>query len=234
MTTINADPQEINKFEQIAASWWEPMGPFQALHDINPLRLDFIKQHAQLNGQKILDVGCGGGILTESLAKEKAQVMGIDLSPTALKTADQHQDGLGIDYQEISVETLAKQQPASFDVVTCMELLEHVPEPQSVITACAELVKPGGFVFFATLNRHPKAYLMAIIGAEYLMNMLPRGTHDYDKFIRPSELEHWARNAELHCQALRGMSYNPLTKIYRQSSNVDVNYLMALQKVTES
>jgi 2-polyprenyl-6-hydroxyphenyl methylase / 3-demethylubiquinone-9 3-methyltransferase len=223
----NLDSQEIAKFSKLAAEWWDRDGSFKSLHDINPLRVGFIQQHVALTNKKVLDIGCGGGILSESLAQLGAQVTAIDMSAEVLNTARLHQaqNPLGIDYQQISAEDMALQQPNAFDVITCMELLEHVPDPASLIKACATLVKPDGAVFFSTINRNPKAYLFAIVAAEYLLNLLPKGTHDYAKFIRPSELSRWARDNDLTVQALQGMSYQPLTKQYYLSNDIGVNYL---------
>jgi 2-polyprenyl-6-hydroxyphenyl methylase/3-demethylubiquinone-9 3-methyltransferase len=224
----NVDEQELGKFAALAHKWWDKNSEFKPLHDINPLRLDYIDGIAALKGKAVLDVGCGGGILSESMHQRGAKVTGIDLGEKALGVARLHQleSGAGVDYRYISVEQLAQEQPAGFDVVTCMEMLEHVPDPASVINACATLVKPGGHVFFSTLNRNPKSYLFAVIGAEYLLNLLPRGTHDYEKFIKPSELASWARASGLEVQTPMGMSYNPLTKRYWLSRDVSVNYLL--------
>lgn len=226
-TTHNVDPEEIAKFEKLAARWWDPNSEFKPLHDINPLRLDYIKGIAELEGKRALDVGCGGGLLSEAMAHAGAEVTGIDMGAAPLNVAKLHQleSGLSIDYQQITVEQLADEQPASFDVVTCLEMLEHVPDPASVIEACARLVKKDGHVFFSTINRNPKAYLFAVIGAEYLLQLLPKGTHDYSKFIRPSEMERWARAAGLQLGDLTGMTYNPLSRTYRLEADVSVNYL---------
>ena len=230
----NFDAAELNKFSELAHKWWDKTSEFKPLHDINPLRLNYIDNVAGLKGKTVLDVGCGGGILSESMAEKGAKVTGIDLGEKALKVAQLHSldSGVTLDYQLIAVEQLAEQQPASFDVVTCLEMLEHVPDPASVVVACAKLVKPGGHVFFSTINRNPKAYLFAVIGAEYVLNMLPRGTHDYAKFIKPSELASWMRSADLSLVGQTGMSYNPLTKHYWLDSNVSVNYLMHCIKQT--
>jgi len=226
--TLNADTLELQKFAELAHKWWDKDSEFKPLHEINPLRLGYIDGLAGLNGKRVLDVGCGGGILTESMCFKGADVTGIDLGEKALNVAKLHQleSGAKVAYQLVSVEQLAAEQPASFDVVTCMEMLEHVPDPASVIAACAKLVKPGGSVFFSTINRNPKAYLFAVIGAEYLLNLLPKGTHDYAKFIKPSELSSWARHAGLDVSGMRGMSYNPITQHYWLGDDVSVNYLM--------
>ena len=230
----NFDATELNKFSELAHKWWDKTSEFKPLHDINPLRLNYIDNVAGLKGKTVLDVGCGGGILSESMAEKGAKVTGIDLGEKALKVAQLHSldSGVTLDYQLIAVEQLAEQQPASFDVVTCLEMLEHVPDPASVVVACAKLVKPGGHVFFSTINRNPKAYLFAVIGAEYVLNMLPRGTHDYAKFIKPSELASWMRSADLSLVGQTGMSYNPLTKHYWLDSEVSVNYMMHCIKQT--
>ncbi len=225
----NADPIELEKFSQLAHKWWDPHSEFKPLHDINPLRLGYIDRHASLPGKTVLDVGCGGGILSESMAGLGAHVTAIDLSDKALQVARLHllESGKQVSYRKIAVEDLAIEQPAHYDVVTCLELLEHVPDPQSVITACAKLVKPGGWIFFSTLNRNPKSYLLAILGAEYVLNLLPRGTHDYAKFIKPSELAQFCRNAGLSLADLTGMTYNPLSKVYSLGKDTDVNYMIA-------
>ena len=229
---INADLAELNKFSELAHKWWDKTSEFKPLHDINPLRLNYIDKAVSLNGKIVLDVGCGGGILSESMAQIGAKVSGIDLGEKALKVAQLHslESGVTVDYQLLSVEKLAEQKPASFDVVTCLEMLEHVPDPASIIAACAKLVKPGGKVFFSTINRNPKAYLFAVIGAEYVLNMLPRGTHDYTKFIKPSELASWMRLAGLELEHQIGMSYNPITQHYWLSTDVSVNYMMQTVK----
>lgn len=231
--TLNADPQELAKFGDLAHRWWDPDGEFRPLHQINPLRLEWIAGLAQLPGREVLDVGCGGGILAESMARRGAKVLGIDLSTKPLKVAQLHamEAGVeGLDYREVAVEQLAGERPSSFDVVTCMEMLEHVPEPASVVRACAQLVKPGGRVFFSTLNRNPKSFLFAIVGAEHVLGLLPKGTHEYAKFIRPSELSRFARDAGLEVDHFKGMEYNPLTRRYWLSSNTDVNYLVACSR----
>jgi 2-polyprenyl-6-hydroxyphenyl methylase / 3-demethylubiquinone-9 3-methyltransferase len=227
-TDVNADAAELNKFSELAHKWWDKTSEFKPLHDINPLRLNYIDSAFSLKGKTVLDVGCGGGILSESMAERGAKVTGIDLGEKALKVAQLHslESGVTVDYQLVSVEELAEKQPASFDVVTCLEMLEHVPDPASVVAACAKLVKPGGKVFFSTINRNPKAYLFAVIGAEYILNMLPRGTHDYAKFIKPSELASWMRLAGLSLNHQIGMSYNPITQNYWLGSDVSVNYMM--------
>lgn len=229
--TLNADLLELQKFGELAHKWWDKNSEFKPLHEINPLRLDYIDELVSLKDKRLLDVGCGGGILSESMYFKGADVTGIDLGDKALNVAKLHQleSGAKVDYQLISVEQLAAEQPASFDVVTCMEMLEHVPDPAAVVTACARLVKPGGSVFFSTINRNLKAYVFAVIGAEYVLNMLPKGTHDYAKFIKPSELSSWARHADLNVAGMRGMSYNPITQHYRLSDDVSVNYLIHTQ-----
>ncbi|BBL34500.1 ubiquinone biosynthesis O-methyltransferase [Nitrosomonas stercoris] len=227
---INADPMELEKFSQLAHHWWDPNSEFKPLHEINPLRLNYIDETvAGLAGKTVVDVGCGGGILSESMAVRGAKVTGIDLSDKALKVAKLHllESGQQVDYRKITVEALAEEHPQHYDVVTCMEMLEHVPDPASVIQACARLAKNGGWVFFSTLNRNPKAYLYAIIGAEYILHLLPRGTHEYAKFIKPSELAHMARAANLMEAKMIGMTYNPLTKTYALEGDTSVNYIMA-------
>jgi len=228
-TTPNVDQTEIGKFEKLATRWWDPNSEFKPLHDINPLRLDYIDRAAVLDGKEVLDVGCGGGILSEGMAVRGAKVTGIDMGEKPLQVAELHtlESGVSVTYRRVPVEGLAAESPARFDVVTCMEMLEHVPEPASVVMACARLVKLGGLVFFYTLNRNLKSYLLAIIGAEYILGMLPRGTHDYGRFIKPSELDTWVRAAGLHTQDITGMTYNPLTDTYRLTDrDPDVNYLM--------
>jgi len=225
---INVDLTELNKFSELAHKWWDKTSEFKPLHDINPLRLNYIDKAVLLKNKSVLDVGCGGGILSESMAQKGAKVMGIDLGEKALKVAQLHsmESGVEVDYQLIAVEELAKIQPESFDVVTCLEMLEHVPDPTSIVQACAKLVKPDGHVFFSTINRNPKSYLFAVVGAEYILNMLPRGTHDYEKFIKPSELASWARSADLSLCHQTGMSYNPITQNYSLGDDVSVNYLV--------
>lgn len=234
MNTLNVDDAEIQKFSELAHRWWDPSSEFRPLHEINPLRLEWIQQRAPLSGKKVIDVGCGGGILAESMAKKGADVTGIDLSEKALKVADLHglESGVQVRYEKIAVEEMAARQTASYDVVTCMEMLEHVPNPASVVKACADLVRPGGKVFFSTLNRNPKSYLFAILGAEYLLQLLPKGTHDYAKFITPAELASQIRQAGLQLDGMKGMSYNPLTKMYTLNQDTSVNYLVACTKPT--
>ncbi|GHD77031.1 bifunctional 2-polyprenyl-6-hydroxyphenol methylase/3-demethylubiquinol 3-O-methyltransferase UbiG [Vogesella fluminis] len=229
----NVDEQELDKFSQIAHKWWDMDSEFKPLHEINPLRLDFIDQHAALAGKAVLDVGCGGGILSESMAHYEASVTGIDLAKKSLKVAQLHslESGVSVNYRCVAVEDLAVEAPASFDVVTCMEMLEHVPDPQSIVRACAQLVKPGGWVFFSTLNRNAKSYLLAVLGAEYVLNMLPKGTHEYARFLKPSELSRMARNAGLGVETLAGIGYNPLTRVYSLNDDTDVNYLMATRRL---
>ena len=229
----NVNPDEIDKFSALAGRWWDPRGEFKTLHAVNPLRIQFIRSHAELSGAKILDVGCGGGILSEGLAKAGASVTAIDLGGELLSVARDHakDSDLTIDYRQISVEALAEEMPEAFDHVTCMEMLEHVPDPASVVRACAQLVKPGGRIFFSTLNRKLKAYLLAIVSAEYLLNMIPKGTHDFSTFIKPSELTRWARQNELELLGLEGVTYNPLTSQFSLSlKDIDVNYLAAFEK----
>ncbi|HEX7971314.1 MAG TPA: bifunctional 2-polyprenyl-6-hydroxyphenol methylase/3-demethylubiquinol 3-O-methyltransferase UbiG [Thiobacillus sp.] len=228
----NVDAAEIAKFSELAHRWWDPNSEFKPLHEINPLRLKWIDTLAPLAGKKVLDVGCGGGILAEAMAGAGATVSGIDLSEKALKVARLHlyESGKSVDYQLISAEDFALRHAGEFDIVTCMEMLEHVPDPASVVAACARLVKPGGWVFFSTLNRNAKSYLFAVVGAEYVLKLLPRGTHDYAKFIRPAELARMTREAGLDTQELIGMTYNPLTRIYKLEADTDVNYLMATQR----
>ena len=232
MPVMNADPLELQKFSDLAHRWWDPTSEFRPLHEINPLRLEWINALAPLAGKRVLDVGCGGGILAEAIAKKGANVKGIDLSEKALKVAELHslESEVQVSYEQIAAEALAAREAGQYDVVTCMEMLEHVPDPSAIVQACATLVKPGGRLFFSTLNRNPKSYLFAIIGAEYMLRLLPRGTHEYAKFIKPAELSQFARNANLEVQALKGMTYNPLTKIYSLNHDTDVNYLMACSK----
>ena len=230
---INADPQELAKFSDLAHRWWDPESEFRPLHQINPLRLDWIDQLAPVKGKRVLDVGCGGGILADAMARRGASVLGIDLAAKPLKVAQLHALEAGtpsVEYREVAAEGLADELPAHFDVVTCMEMLEHVPDPSSIVRACTALVKPGGWVFFSTLNRNPKSFLFAIVGAEYMLNLLPKGTHEYARFIRPSELAQWCRDAGLELQGTRGMEYNPLTRRYRLSGDTGVNYLVACRR----
>jgi 2-polyprenyl-6-hydroxyphenyl methylase/3-demethylubiquinone-9 3-methyltransferase len=224
----NVDPSEVAKFDALAASWWDLNGDSKPLHDINPIRLDFIQKHCELDSRIAIDIGCGGGILTEALAKAGAKTTGIDMGEMALNVAKLHalESELSIDYQHITAEEQSKKAAGQYDVITCMEMLEHVPDPLSVIQACADLVKPGGDLFFSTLNRHPKAYLVAILGAEYVMKMLPIGTHDYARFIKPSEMALWTRQTNLKVNSLRGITYNPLSKNFHLSNDVQVNYLL--------
>jgi len=225
----NADPHELQKFSELAHRWWDPEAEFKPLHDLNPIRLGWIDSHAQLAGKKVLDIGCGGGILTESMAQLGAQAKGIDLSSKALGVADLHslESGVTVSYEEIAAEALAEREPASYDVVTCMEMIEHVPDPAAIVAACMQLVKPGGKVFFSTLNRTPTAYLFAIIGAEYIAKMLPRGTHDYARFIKPSELAGFVRAAGLVAQEFKGISYQPLSRSFALTDNTRINYMLA-------
>jgi len=228
----NADPVEIEKFSQLAHKWWDPNSEFKPLHEINPLRLGYIDRIAGLSGKTVLDVGCGGGILTESMAGLNATVTGIDLADKSLQVAKLHllESGKKVEYRKVAVEDLAAERPGQYDVVTCMEMLEHVPDPAAVVAACAKLAKPNGHVFFSTLNRNPKSYLFAVIGAEYILNLLPRGTHDFAKFIKPSELAQWCRDAGLDVSDVTGMSYNPLDKNYSLGRDSSVNYLVACRK----
>jgi 2-polyprenyl-6-hydroxyphenyl methylase/3-demethylubiquinone-9 3-methyltransferase len=225
---LNADPQELAKFSQLAHRWWDPDSEFKPLHEINPLRLEWIDRHCALAGKRVLDVGCGGGILSESMAARGAEVTGIDLADKALKVAQLHllESGRMVTYRKIAVEELAREQPHHYDVVTCMEVLEHVPDPASQVRACADLLKPGGQAFFATINRNAKAFLLAIVGAEYVLRLLPRGTHEYEKLIKPSELARFCRDAGLSVRDLVGMTYNPFTKAYALGGDTDVNYIL--------
>ncbi len=224
----NVDPTELQKFSDLAHRWWDPNSEFRPLHEINPLRLDWIDRLASLKGKKVLDVGCGGGILAEAMAARSANVTGIDLAEKPLGVARLHllESGRSVDYRQVSAEELATQEAGTYDVVTCMEMLEHVPNPASTIASCAALAKPGGHVFFSTISRNPKAYLFAVIGAEYILQLLPKGTHDYAKFIKPSELSRWAKSVGLEVDEIIGMSYNPLTKAYSLGRDTDVNYLV--------
>ena len=234
MTTVrdNVDPAELAKFDALASRWWDTEGDFKPLHEINPLRLDWIRQHVNLAGCRAVDIGCGGGILAESMAAANARVTGIDMAegPLAVARLHQHESGANVDYRQATAEELAASEAGEYDVVTCLEMLEHVPDPSQVIKSCAELVKPGGHVFFSTINRNPKSFLFAIVGAEYVLKLLPSGTHEYAKFIRPSELEAWARSAGLELTASIGMHYNPVTRDYSLGPNLDVNYLMYFQR----
>ncbi|OUS34969.1 bifunctional 3-demethylubiquinol 3-O-methyltransferase/2-polyprenyl-6-hydroxyphenol methylase ['Osedax' symbiont bacterium Rs2_46_30_T18] len=235
-TGMNVDPNEIAKFEELASRWWDKNSEFKPLHDINPLRVSYIDRIAALDGKKVLDVGCGGGILSESMVQRGATVTGIDLGEAPLKVAQLHglESGFEVDYQKISAEQMAELHPASFDVITCMEMLEHVPDPSSIVSACAKMIKPGGHVFFSTINRNPKSYLFAILGAEQLLKLVPKGTHEFKKFIRPSELGKWIRNSDLTITDMTGMTYNLLTKEYSLStSDVDVNYIISTRAETD-
>jgi 2-polyprenyl-6-hydroxyphenyl methylase/3-demethylubiquinone-9 3-methyltransferase len=226
---MNADPLELQKFSDLAHRWWDPTSEFRPLHEINPLRLEWINARVPLAGKKVIDIGCGGGILAESMARKGADVTGIDLSDKALKVADLHslESGVQVRYELIAAEDMAAREAGRYDVVTCMEMLEHVPDPGAIVRAAATLAKPGGQVFFSTLNRNPKAYLFAILGAEYLLRLLPKGTHDYDKFITPAELSQYLRSAGLELNGFKGMGYNPLTKVYSLNADTSVNYLVA-------
>ena len=228
MLNVNADPAELDKFGELAHRWWDPNSEFKPLHDINPLRLDWIDNTIGLRGKRVLDVGCGGGLLSEGMAVRGAEVTGIDLSEKPLGVARLHllESGQKVDYRKISAEQMAEEMPGAFDAVTCLEMLEHVPDPASIVAACARLVKPGGQVFFSTINRNPKAYLFAVIGAEYLLQMLPKGTHDFARFIKPSELTRWCKQSDLEPDELTGMTYNPLTRHYALGRDADVNYLI--------
>jgi 2-polyprenyl-6-hydroxyphenyl methylase/3-demethylubiquinone-9 3-methyltransferase len=234
---INSDPQEVAKFDALASRWWDPHSEFKTLHDINPLRVEYIERLVgDLKGQSILDIGCGGGILAEALARHGADVTGIDLAASSLEVARLHrlESQVDVDYRLISAEELAVQQPGHWDIVTCMEMLEHVPDPASIIQSCADLVKPGGHVFLSTLNRNPKSYVQAIVAAEYLLRMLPKGTHDYARFIRPAELGRWLRQADLNLTDLSGLSYNPIARTYALTRDIDVNYLAHAQRQMEA
>jgi 2-polyprenyl-6-hydroxyphenyl methylase/3-demethylubiquinone-9 3-methyltransferase len=233
MNTANVDAQELAKFSELAHHWWDPQSEFGPLHEINPLRLEWIDSIAPLHGREVLDVGCGGGLLSEAMAARARQVLGIDLAAKSLGVARLHALETGVanlEYREVAAEALASQAPAAYDIVTCMETLEHVPDPASTVRACAALVRPGGRVFFSTLNRNPKSYLFAIVGAEQVLRLLPRGTHEYARFLRPSELARFAREAGLQPQAIKGMVYNPLTKRYALAADASVNYMMAFQR----
>ena len=233
MSHSNVDPAELAKFSELAHRWWDPESEFRPLHQINPLRLGWIDSLVGLGGKQVVDVGCGGGILADAMARKGAQVLGIDLATKSLKVAQLHAleaGTAGVQYREVSAETLAAERPGQFDVVTCMEMLEHVPDPAAVVQACAQMVKPGGWVFFSTLNRNPKSFLFAIVGAEYLLKLLPKGTHEYARMIKPSELSQWAREAGLELHSFKGMEYNPLSKRYWLSEDTSVNYLLACRK----
>jgi 2-polyprenyl-6-hydroxyphenyl methylase/3-demethylubiquinone-9 3-methyltransferase len=230
--TTNVDAAELQKFGDLAHRWWDRSGEMRPLHEMNPLRLDWIDEQAGLAGKRVIDVGCGGGILAESMAVRGATVLGIDLSTKPLRVAELHaqESGVRVDYRQVSAEALAEEQPGKFDVVTCMEMLEHVPDPAQTVAACAKLVRPGGWVFVSTLNRNPKSFVFAIVGAEYLLKLLPRGTHEYEKFIKPSELDRYARAAGLEIAEVMGMTYNPLTRRFTLGSDTDVNYMVSLRK----
>ncbi|HTJ92447.1 MAG TPA: bifunctional 2-polyprenyl-6-hydroxyphenol methylase/3-demethylubiquinol 3-O-methyltransferase UbiG [Pararobbsia sp.] len=228
----NADPHELQKFSELAHRWWDPRAEFKPLHDLNPLRLAWIDSQASLAGKRVLDIGCGGGILSESMAKLGAQVKGIDLSTEALGVADLHslESGVAVEYEEIAAEAIAAREPGTYDVVTCMEMLEHVPDPAAIVAACKTLVKPGGWVFFSTLNRNAKAYLFAVVAAEYIARMLPRGTHDYARFIRPAELARYVRQAELLPLQFKGITYHPIGKHFALSDDTSINYMLACRR----
>ena len=231
--TINADPRELAKFSELAHRWWDTESEFRPLHQINPLRLEWIAAHAKLRGQRVLDIGCGGGILSDAMARRGANVLGIDLATKSLKVAELHALEAGtqdVEYREVAAETLAAEMPGAFGIVTCMEMLEHVPDPAAIVSACATLAAPGAWVFFSTINRNPKSFAFAIVGAEHVLKLLPKGTHEYAKFIRPSELARWGRDAGLELTETRGMGYNPITQVYSLSNDTDVNYLMAFRK----
>ena len=234
--TSNIDPAEIKKFEDLASRWWDKQGEFKPLHEMNPLRLNFINTGSPLDGKTVCDVGCGGGILSESMARCGADTTGIDMGKAPLSVARLHamESELEIDYQQITAEEMAEKHSGKFDVISCMEMLEHVPDPSSIIDACFTMLKPGGSAYFSTINRNPKAYMMAIVGAEYMMKMLPRGTHDYSKFIKPSELDEWARDAGFELRNLKGVSYNPFTGLFSQSQDVDVNYMVHYRRPLEN
>jgi 2-polyprenyl-6-hydroxyphenyl methylase/3-demethylubiquinone-9 3-methyltransferase len=233
MNQHNVDQDELDKFEKLAGRWWDPHSEFKPLHEINPLRLDYIDRHAPLHGKNVIDVGCGGGLLTEAMTTRGALVTGIDMgnAPLSVARLHQHESGLEIDYRQITAEQIAEEQPGRFDTVTCMEMLEHVPQPDTTIAACAELLKDNGYLFLSTINRNPKSYLFAVIGAEYILGLLPKGTHDYSRFIRPSEMETWARQSGLQLIHMTGLVYNPLTREYRlNKQDVSVNYMACFRK----
>lgn len=232
LTDQNVDPGELAKFDAAAARWWDPEGEFRTLHEINPLRLDWIRQRCEMSGSRVVDVGCGGGVLSESMAAAGAEVTGIDMASAPLEVArlHLHESGVTVDYRQMTAEALASEAAGSYDAVTCLELLEHVPDPAAVVQSCAKLVVPGGQVFFSTINRNPKAFLFAIVGAEYVLRLVPSGTHEYEKFIRPSELETWARRAGLELRDSAGLQYNPLTREYSLGRSLDVNYLMHFER----
>lgn len=234
--TTNVDRKELEKFSDLASRWWDPNSEFRPLHQINPLRLNWIDERSSLHGKRVLDVGCGGGILSESMAERGADVLGIDLADAALSVARLHalESGTSVEYRSVAAETLADEMPGSFDVVTCLEVLEHVPDPASTVAACAKLVKPGGDVYLSTINRNPKSWLFAIVGAEYVLKLLPKGTHEWNKFIKPSELERDCQAAQLHVDEITGLTYNPLTKVYKLEQNdIDVNYMMRASSESE-
>ncbi len=230
----NVDPDEIAKFEELAERWWDPESEFKPLHAINPLRFGYINEHSPVKGRKVIDIGCGGGLLSEAMAVAGAEVTGIDMGETPLAVAREHaaRTGVEIHYEQITAEQIAEREPAAYDIVTCLEMLEHVPDPSAVVAACSQLLKPGGTAYFSTINRTAKGYLFAVVGAEYVLNLLPKGTHEYAKFIRPSELEQFARNSGLDLQGITGLHYNPLTQVYKLGPGVDVNYMLHCTRTT--